>query len=109
MFDLNSSCKKSNSEKSNKEFEGSIDCYLKNDAYWERLSRSVFTASKLPEGDEYTAVIGFGKAQSNSAAVFQLVLSNVDEMNNVPNNQHLEIMLQKLKNRFDDLNSFISN
>lgn len=113
MFNSNSSDKEFDFENSCEGFEGSTDCYLEDDIYWERLSRSTFTASKLPDGDgdgdEYVAVIGFGKAQSNSGAIFQLVLSNVDELNNIPSNQHLEVVLQKLKNRFDDLNSFISN
>lgn len=80
--------------------------YLLTDEYLDRLARSTFTASNLPEGDEYVAIIGHGYEKSNREAVYTLILKNIDALSEVHGIHHLEKALDLLKGRFRDVESY---
>jgi len=83
--------------------------YLLTDEYLDRLARSVFTAAKLPEGDEYVAIIGHGYEKSNREAVYTLILNSIDSLCEVHGIHHLEKALDILKGRFSDVESYFGS
>ncbi len=73
--------------------------YLLTEEYMKRLARSVFTASKLPEGDDYVGIIGHGYEKSNLEAVNTLLWNNMDHLCEVEGIYHFEKGVELLKNR----------
>ena len=81
---------------------------LGDDEYLEKLARSLFTASHLPENDAYVGIIGHGYEKSNLEAIFTLLTNHNDRLCELPGNQHLEKGLELLESRFSDVERFLS-
>ena len=81
--------------------------HLLTGEYIGKLSRSVYTASKLPEGDDYVAIIGNGTEKSNLDALNTLIEKNIDRLIEVDKIYHLEKSLDILRSRFRDVESYL--
>jgi len=73
--------------------------YLLTEEYMERLARSIFTASKLPDGDEYVGIIGNGYERSNLEAINTLLWKNMDTLCEIQGIYHFERGIEILKSR----------
>lgn len=82
--------------------------YLLTDEYLERLARSIYTASRLPENDNYVKIIGHGYEKSNQEAVYTLVMNNLDSLREVYGIHHLEKGLELIEQRFLSVEQFFS-
>lgn len=72
---------------------------LLTEEYVKRLARSVFTASNLPEGDDYVGIIGHGYEKSNLEALNTLLWNNIDHLCEVEGIYHFEKGIELLKKR----------
>lgn len=71
--------------------------------YLERLARSVFITSRIPEGSDYVGIIGDGNGGTNREAVYTLLVKHVDQLSEIPESQRLEKGIEILLNRFRDV------
>lgn len=82
--------------------------YLFTDDYMEKLARSVFVSSRLPDNDDYVKVIGHGYEKSNLEAIHTLIMNNLDTLCEIHGIHHLERALELLEERFRNVESFFS-
>ena len=73
------------------------------DVYLDRLQRTAYALSGLPDGDEYVHVIGRGNEGSNLESIGTLIEKLIDILSEIPTNQHLEKVMEELSSRFHDL------
>jgi len=85
-----------------------VSGYLFTDEYLEKLARSVFTASRLPDNDDFVNIIGRGLEKSNQEAVHTLVMNNLDHLCEINGSHHLEKGLELLDQRFRDVEQFFN-
>ena len=82
------------------------DQNLLTDEHLDRLSRSLFKAANLPDGDDFVCIIGNGHEKSNQEAVYSLLVNNRAQLSSTRNENNLERGLDILKCRFEDINSY---
>jgi len=78
------------------------------DMYLERLQRTVYALSELPDGNEYVHIIGNGNEENNLEALGTLIDSLSDVLSCMPTTLHLDKIMKELSNRFHDLRYLVT-